>query len=36
LLDGFVAQGLRQVRFTDHAAPGMIGIMPGTGLCRAV
>ena len=22
--------------FADHAAPGMIGTMPGTGLCRVV
>jgi len=33
---GRMAQGGGQMGFTDHAAPGMMGIMPGTGLCRAV
>jgi hypothetical protein len=33
---GSMAQGASRVRFAHHAAPGMMGIMPGTGLCRAV
>src|SRR5271165_4558137 len=31
---GCIAQRDGQVAFADHAAPGMIGTMPGTGLCR--
>jgi hypothetical protein len=31
---GGVAKGGSQMGFADHAAPGMIGTMPGAGLCR--
>jgi hypothetical protein len=31
---GGVGQCDGQMGFADHAAPGMIGTMPGPGLCR--
>jgi len=31
-----VSQGGRQVGLAHHAGSGMMGIMPGTGLCREV
>ena len=33
---GCIAQGDGQMAFPDHAAPGMMGTMPGTGLRRAL
>ncbi|MDB6040728.1 MAG: hypothetical protein JWM99_4569 [Verrucomicrobiales bacterium] len=36
LQTAFIGQSGGQMGFADHAAPGMMGTMPGTGLCRVV